>query len=419
MIRNPSLAITLGIIVLSAVLFSTCISNEEEKPAAETAEAPFTPRLHFTDFAGAASCMKCHKSIYEDHLKTGHFHTSEISSADNIAGSFDTAKNKVFFTTGGQINMEKFDSGFYQTAYVKGKKRNCERFDITVGAAVQGQSYMSWTGNNLYQLPITYFTSAKQWSNSPGYPNHIAFNRPITSRCLECHTTMAEKISAQGIEPELFDPKKMILGVTCEKCHGPGAKHVDYQTGNPKDITAKYIINPKNFSRQQSLDLCAMCHGGRLESTKPAFEFVAGDKLSDYFNIDTTSAGSVSIDVHGNQYGMLRASKCFRMTSSMTCMTCHNPHENEKGQTSLMSQKCRSCHDGKHAGDVECKLTAKLGNQIKNLCTDCHMPRQESRSIAVILQGQQMPTPASMHTHLITNYPEETKKVLALIKSIK
>jgi nitrate/TMAO reductase-like tetraheme cytochrome c subunit len=417
MFLNRSAILTILIILSAAVIFSTCVENQEKK-AEEKPVADFNPRYHYEDFAGAASCMSCHKEIYENHIKTAHFRTTEIVNSTNIVGSFDTTKNKVFFSTGGQINMEKLDSGFYQTAYVKGKKRNCERFDIVVGVGTQGQSYMSWTGNNLYQLPITYFTSAKQWSNSPGYPNHIAFNRPIDSRCLECHTTMAEKISEQGIIPELFDPKKIILGVTCEKCHGPGVKHVAYQTANPKDITAKYIINPKNFSRQQSLDLCAMCHGGLPDAKKPAFEFTAGDKLSDYFNIDTTSISSVSIDVHGNQYGMLRASKCFRMTSSMTCMTCHNPHENEKGQTSLMSQKCGSCHDGKHEGDVQCKLTAKIGSRIKNLCTDCHMPRQESRSIAVILQGEQIPTPASMHTHLITNYPEETKKVLAMIKSM-
>ena len=418
MFLNRSAILTTLIILSAAVIFSTCVGNAEKEAEAKPA-AVFNPRYHYEDFAGPSSCMSCHKEIYEDHIKTAHFRTTEIANKGNIAGSFDTAKNKVFFNTGGQINMEKLDSGFYQTAYVKGKKRNCERFDIVVGVGTQGQSYMSWTGNNLYQLPVTYFTSAKQWSNSPGYPNHIAFNRPIDSRCLECHTTMAETISEQGIIPELIDPKKIILGVTCEKCHGPGAKHVAYQTDNPKDITAKYIINPKNFSRQQSLDLCAVCHGGLPDAKKPAFEFVAGDKLSDYFNIDTTSINSVSIDVHGNQYGMLRASKCFRMTSSMTCMTCHNPHENEKGQTSLMSQKCGSCHDGKHAGDVQCKLTAKIGNRIKNLCTDCHMPRQESRSIAVILQGEQTPTPASMHTHLITNYPEETKRVLAMIKSMR
>ncbi|MEI9957721.1 MAG: hypothetical protein WDM90_15790 [Ferruginibacter sp.] len=38
-------------------------------------------------------------------------------------------------------------------------------------------------------------------------------------------------------------------------------------------------------------------------------------------------------------------------------------------------------------------------------------------AIAVMLQGNPYPTPALMHTHLIKTYPEETKKILAMIKN--
>ena len=57
------------------------------------------------------------------------------------------------------------------------------------------------------------------------------------------------------------------MGVDCEKCHGPAARHVEFQTQNPKETIAKFIINPAGFSRQQSLDMCALCHGGRLQKT--------------------------------------------------------------------------------------------------------------------------------------------------------
>ena len=144
-------------------------------------------------------------------------------------------------------------------------------------------------GNQLFQLPITYFTAANEWSNSPGYPDKVVFNRPVTSRCLECHSTYVNTISPPKKEPEEFDHYQILYGVDCEKCHGPGAKHVEYQTQNPKEIKAKYIINPAMLSRQQNLDLCALCHGGRLQKTNPSFEFIAGDKLSNYFVMDDTS----------------------------------------------------------------------------------------------------------------------------------
>jgi hypothetical protein len=58
-------------------------------------------------------------------------------------------------------------------------------------------------------------------------------------------------------------------------------------------------------------------------------------------------------------------------------------------------------------------------NTLKENCTNCHMPQQPSMAIAVMLQGKTSPEPALMHTHYIKAYPDETKKVLAYLKSIK
>lgn len=397
------------VIILCMFFFTKCINNEKEQTESSVSTA-------YTSFAGSASCAGCHKNIYDTHVNTAHFKTSGPATEKNIRGSFKPGQNEFDYNNGGKLLMEKRGDSFYQVAYINNIEKQSRRFDMVIGSGTKGQSFASWTGNNLFQLPITYFTSAAQWCNSPGYPNKIAFNRPITSRCLECHSTFAEKISAQRIEPEAYNKASVIIGVDCEKCHGPAAKHVEFQTQNPKETIAKFIINPASFSRQQSLDLCALCHGGRLQKIKPSFEFTAGDKLADYFLIDTVSPDVNSIDVHGNQYGLLKASKCFLKSKTLTCNTCHDPHKNEKGNSVVFSQRCISCHSDKHAGDVLCKMGATLGNQINKNCTNCHMPQQPSMAIAVMLQGSSMPTPALMHTHLIKSYPDETKKILAYFK---
>ncbi|MEI9957720.1 MAG: multiheme c-type cytochrome [Ferruginibacter sp.] len=194
--------------------------------------------------------------------------------------------------------MQKQDSGFYQVGFIKDIERKKQRFDIVVGIGTQAQSYMSWLKKSLMQLPVTYFTNAHQWSNSPGYPDKIAFDRPITSRCLECHSSYAKVISAPEKEPEEYDKSRMILGINCEKCHGPAAAHVKFQAENPTIKTAKFILNPAKFTRRQSLDMCAVCHGGRLEKSKPSFQFTPGDKLTDYFLIDSTPKDVNNLDVH-------------------------------------------------------------------------------------------------------------------------
>ena len=402
--------ITLVSIFILVCLFTKCINNATEK-------ADNTASKTYATFAGSASCINCHKNIYDTHIHTAHFQTSALANDSNIIGSFDKGKNSFGYSAREKMIMEKRADGYYQVAYVDGVEKKSQRFDITIGSGTKGQSYASWTSNNLVQLPITYFTSAQQWSNSPGYPNRIALNRPITSRCLECHATFAEKFAVQEGKAETFDKNKMILGVDCESCHGPAAKHVEFQTKNPTVTTSKFIINPASFSRQQSLDMCALCHGGRMQKTKPSFSFTAGDNLSDYFAIDNSSADANSIDVHGNQYGLLKSSKCFIKSGTMTCTTCHNPHENERGNVALFSQKCVNCHNQAHKENSICKMTATLGPTIDKDCITCHMPEQPSMAIAVMLQGKNVPSPALMHTHFIKIYADETKAILDLIKN--
>jgi hypothetical protein len=401
----------LAIAVIAGCVFvlTQCISKKEQDKAVIT-------NARGEQFAGSAACAGCHKSIYESHVNTAHFHTSEIASEKSIKGSFEPGRNTFTFSTGGVVGMEKRAGGLYEVAYVHGMERTSQRFDIVTGSGTKGQTYLTWSGTRLLQLPVSYFTSADQWSNSPGNPNKIALNRPITSRCLECHATFAQKISDEHIEPEDFDKTRMILGVDCEKCHGPGARHIEFQVQNPKATKGEYIINPATFTREQSLDLCALCHGGRLQKTKPSFGFTSGDKLSDYFLIANAPKDAGSIDVHGNQYGLLAASKCFLKSKTLTCMTCHDPHRNEAGNVAVFSRRCISCHNDKHAGDILCKMTVSVGPEINNNCTNCHMPQQPSRAIAMLLQGKDTATAAAMHTHLITIYPDETKKIMALIK---
>jgi hypothetical protein len=395
--------------VLCVFLLTKCINDESSKKG-----VGHEPEK---GFAGSASCADCHRDIYNKHLHTAHNLTSHVADQSFIKGSFTTGRNTFAFNNNVLVAMEKRADGFYQVAYLGGVEKGARRFDIVVGSGAMGQSFLSWQDRHLFQLPITFFTAANQWSNSPGFPNQPVFDRVITSRCLECHTTYVPVVSPVGKEPEEFDRKGILYGVNCEKCHGPAARHVQFQTQNPQEKEAKYIINPSRFSRQQKLDLCALCHGGRLQKTKPSFSFTSGHSLSDYFIVDTTASNPDQIDVHGNQYGLLRASKCFTMSNTLTCNSCHNTHENERGKTALFSQRCMTCHQEGHQNF--CTFKNAVGKAITQNCIDCHMPLKPSRTIAVFLPDSTIATPALIRSHYITIYPEEAKRLLPMIRKTK
>jgi hypothetical protein len=403
-IHHRKSLLVLSSIILGAILFIECTSNQAREKSLKPAA-----KVQFSEFAGSQACAACHKDIYDTHIHTAHFHTSEPATKNSIKGSFTDGKNRFEFNPDEYIAMEKRNGRLYQVAYFQGQEERAEPFDITTGSGKRGQTYLYWKNNRLFQLPISYFTSLNLWTNSPGFSNRVAFSRPITSRCLECHSTYFQKLSDQE-EDEEFSKTNIIYGVDCEKCHGPGARHIAFHSKNPGEKTGRFIINTEKLTRQQNLDLCRLCHGGRLKKTTTSFSFQPGDSLSGFFTWDNTPPSPGDIDVHGNQYGLLAASKCFQ-GSQMTCLTCHNPHKNEENMMQTYSQRCMNCHNKEH--NNFCKLKDQEKHNITSNCIDCHMPELSSRAIMVLLQGETIPTPASMHTHYITIYPEQTKKYLS------
>ena len=400
-------ALVLVLLVLAVFVLVRCMGNDKAvKTDGETA--------NFEAYTTAEKCASCHAAIYNSYITTAHYLTGQPPEEKFIKGSFEKGKNNYSYTSSILLSMQKRDSGFYQVAYFKGEEKKAMRFDMVIGSGVMGQSFLNWRGNKLYQLPVTYFTEANQWANSPGFPqDRVLIDRPVTSRCLECHVTYAEGISGDALEPAEFNRNRIIYGVDCQKCHGPAAKHVEYQTQHPQEKSAKYIINTSKLGISRQLDACALCHSGDIQKTKPSFQFTAGKNLSDYFTIDTINnfiANGSSIDVHGNQVGLLKASKCFKSSTVLTCNTCHNTHENQRGEIGMFSQKCMSCHN---TSDEMFKTTThKQINLIEKNCIDCHMPSQTSKSIAVFLQGEETPKASKLRSHFIGIYPDEVKKFI-------
>jgi len=38
--------------------------------------------------------------------------------------------------------------------------------DIVIGSGVRGQSYLYWHGDQLYELPVSYWSDGSRWINS-------------------------------------------------------------------------------------------------------------------------------------------------------------------------------------------------------------------------------------------------------------
>jgi hypothetical protein len=333
-------------------------------------------------YVGDDKCLSCHEK-QRTFLDTAHHLSSREASAVSIAGSFAAGKN-VLKTPEAELTyrMEARPDGFFQTG-ILGTPPDAvtvsQRFDLVIGSGRKGQTYLYWKDDQLFQLPISYWTDFGSWVNSPGYGDRsIDFSRPVVPRCLECHSSFYEAVSDAGVSNR-YRRDGYILGISCERCHGPGEKHVELNAPGRAKPLDQAIVNPAKLPRDRQLGLCSLCHGGIGSEKAPAFSFTAGDPLEDFLKLEVPKEND-KLDVHGNQVALLERSKCFK-SSAMTCSTCHDTHVRQR-EVKDFSDKCLTCHK------VEsCGLFPKQGRAIVGKCVDCHMPNQTTNVIVSTHDG--------------------------------
>lgn len=373
----------------------------------------FNPKVlatHFSgeQFVGSETCLECHADIYKTHLETAHYNTSAIADSMTVKGSFKNGANILDLKDVSFVMRQKGDSLFQYTTI---KNRNVDvvpsTFDIVIGSGVKGQSYLTWEDDELFQLQTSYYTPLDNWVNSPSFPTY-SYTRPIGDACLKCHVTFATNRNPSKFGNQ-YDKKRMVYGIDCERCHRPSAKHVAYHKNNPEVKLPKFAGSWSGLSRQQRLDACAQCHSGlRQELLKGTpFSFVVGEDLKEYSrNYNAAPVDNSKLDVHGNQYGLLTSSECFKHTATMDCTTCHDPHKNQRGNTNYFNQKCMECHT---TDSVVCAAETLQINEMGNNCIACHMPKMPSKSMTVELDENSPETPFYVRTHLIGVYSQQKK----------
>jgi len=326
---------------------------------------------------GNEKCLSCHED-YRKYLGTAHHLTSQPADAKSIAGSFASGKN-VLKTSQRELHyrMDARNDGFFQTGVLGTPPDTIsisERFDLVIGSGRKGQTYLYWgKEDQLFQLPVSYWTDVASWVNSPGYGDRtLDFSRPVIPRCLECHATYFEAVLNSGVFNR-YRKTNYTVGISCEKCHGPGQKHAELNApGAPKPLDHA-IVNPAKLPRDRQLALCSLCHGGIGRAKAPAFSYTVGNTLEDFLKLEAPKPDD-ALDVHGNQVALLERSKCFK-SSEMTCSTCHNVHMRQR-EVGGFSEKCMACHK------VEsCGLFPKQGRSLAGKCVDCHLPNQTSNVI--------------------------------------
>ena len=254
-----------------------------------------------------------------------------------------------------------------------------------IGSGTHAQSYLWEKEGYLLQTPISWYAQKGIWDVSPGWLD-VGGGRSVDGRCLFCHSNRVEPMA--GYANRFAEPVFRGHTIGCERCHGPGEKHVAYWNGQaaPGQSEEYTIVNPRKLPWRQREAVCRQCHSeGETRFVKRGrelFDYRPGLPLEDFWCIVVRSEGEEEFKVV-NHVEQLERSRCFQQSrddNKLGCISCHDPHVKpaESQRVAHYRTSCLKCHESKPCHVPVAERTLK---QPDDSCVACHMPRETTQEI--------------------------------------
>src|SRR5262249_41532368 len=127
-----------------------------------------------------------------------------------------------------------------------GAKGGTARINFVYGSrGIGDEMYFTWDGDQMFEIPVAWLYPQQGWGNTTVNPHGSGhFGREPGPRSLECHTPWSPYVAGSHNQYRRGDH---ILGVTCERCHGPGREHVAYHKAKPGVTTPHAVVQPKSL----------------------------------------------------------------------------------------------------------------------------------------------------------------------------
>lgn len=365
-----------------------------------------------THYVGMETCRQCHSDIYNSYIRTGMGKSFDLASREKSSADFQNHPlihdpennfNYLPFWKGDDLYIREFRLQGKDTVYVQE-----EQIHYIVGSGQHTNSHITSHNDYLYQAPATYYTQEGRWDLPPGFEKgrNSRFSRKIEAECITCHN--AYPVQQEGSSNKFLSVPN---GIDCERCHGPGSKHVEDKRSGRLIDTSKYIdysiVNPAKLPVSLQLDVCQRCHiqgNAVLQEGKSFYDFRPGMKLSDVMNVYMPAfSGDPDAHIMASHAERMKMSKCFIESrnqveanpvqqlrpykSAMTCVSCHNPHvsvlESGKNHFNAACQSCHSKNSNSHikVGKKECSADPLSRKKKEDNCVSCHMPKNNTLDI--------------------------------------
>ena len=376
----------LGVLLLGLAVLGWNHFRDRNVPEPPQSAASTSPaQVDDGEFVGADACGVCHSRIWERYRRhpmgrslAAPLEAIQIESYDFTEFSAPGPRHYRVERTADRVrHHEILTDHDGSVVYDQGLDVSYE-----LGSGKRGRAYLFEHEGMLFKSPIAWFSQQKAWGLAPEYlpDSHQRFERRITDGCISCHAgQMALKSSA----PDTFvKPVVIEASIGCERCHGPGRRHIAaHESASDKPLANEFIVNPSKLDSVRQVSICAQCHlhgEARIMRTgQRPFDFRPGQLLEEnriVFVAEEVTSDRPSGQQSLSQVEQMLASACFRGSQGrMGCTSCHDPHGLPAPEASagFYRQKCLACHESQGCGIAPEERRAK---DATDSCIACHMP---------------------------------------------
>jgi predicted CXXCH cytochrome family protein len=353
----------------------------------------------------AAACAQCHAGIARTFRATGMGRSFARMSPQNAIENFGSNARFYHNLSDTYFEMTQRGGKYYQRRWQIGfdsKETNLEekQVDFVLGSGNHARTYLHLTPRNtLEQLPLGWYAEkGGNWGMNPGYDraDHPGSTRVIHYECMFCHNAyprIPQGHQETGAEARYLQP--LPEGIDCQRCHGPGQRHIDAASKGAKteEIRAA-IVNPARLSPEREIEVCLQCHletssrrlpHSLLRFGRGPFSYVPGQPLAEFrLSFDREPGKNEEFEIAHAGYRLLESDCFLQSAGKLRCTTCHNPHDVGRGEAAAIRYNavCRNCHAS--------RVQQTAGHPAGADCTGCHMPKRRTDDAVHVVMTDHM-----------------------------
>jgi cytochrome c554/c'-like protein len=296
----------------------------------------------------AVSCATCHEDEAVSQMSTPMAHAMERPGHNAVLAAHPHLSFRKDSYTYSVVTKGS------QSVYTVTDGTRTISIPIVWAMGAQAQTWVLEREGKLYESRVSFYPSIGGLEITTGderlTPRTLdeAVGRPIEMQearaCFNCHATNA--LHDHELQRETLHP-----GLSCERCHlGTRAHAAGMLAGSP---TSPIFPSLGKMQTEDISNFCGQCHRTWETVVRAHWHGQADVRFQPY---------------------RLANSRCFNGADPrISCVACHDPHQNVVREITYYDSKCLACHGASSAADSAPR--PKSCPVAKSKCASCHMPQ--------------------------------------------